>query len=261
MLRIWCVVLLGVAALMAEDVIAEDATANTGPGQGNTWEWSVTPYIWFADTSFELRARDQDIAAGDIDFGEIADKLDGAFQIMAEVGREHWSGFVDFTYLSISDTRPVNLVGLDLLEISTESDQLFVDAAVAYWPWPDVSGFNMYLGVRHTDMKGEVAINLADPMTRLGQINTDRSYTDALIGFRDRFKIIENWALIIRMDYGFGDSDGVFLAQGVLRWAVGRERRHGLVIGYRYKDAKFEPANREERYKYKGPVLGFNFRF
>jgi hypothetical protein len=251
-----CATLLFAAAAFTEEArAASDATPKTG------WEWSITPYIWLADTSYKLRANDQDIAEGTIDFGEIADTLDGAFQVVAEARQERWSGFVDFTYLSTSDSQPLDLSGLGLLKISTRSDQLFVDAAVAYWPWPDVSGFNMYAGVRYTDLDDRIKVDLVDPEIRLGQISADRSFTDALVGFRDRFKLGANWAMIIRMDYGFGDSDGIFLAQGALRWAVGRERRQGIVLGYRYKDAKLDKNAREERYKYKGPVLGFNFRF
>jgi hypothetical protein len=224
-------------------------------------EWSITPYVWLADTSYRLRANGQDIGAGEVDFGEIAETLDGAFQVVAEVGRGRWSGFIDFTYLSMSDDEVIDLPGLGSLQFATKSEQLFVDAAVAFWPWPDVSGFNMYAGIRYTNLDDRIRVDLVDPEIRLGQLDADRSYTDALIGFRDRFKLVENWAVVIRMDYGFGDSDGVFLAQGALRWAVGRSRRHGIVVGYRYKDAKLKQNDREERYKYQGPVIGFNFRF
>lgn len=254
--RLWIAVFLAGSA-----VVAGSARASSPAAVDGGWEWSVTPYIWFADTSYRLRASDQDLGAGEVDFGEIADTLDGAFQVVVETGRGKWSGFVDFTYLSMSDDQVFDLSGIGSLRVSTKSDQLFVDAAVAFWPWPDVSGFNLYAGVRYTDLDDRISVDLVDPEIRLGRINADRSFTDALVGFRDRFRLVENWAVIIRMDYGFGDSDGVFLAQGALRWAVGRERRQGIVLGYRYKDAEFEQDNREERYKYKGPILGFNFRF
>lgn len=252
--RLCCTLILFAAA--AEGVQAESTT-----GSGSGLEWSITPYLWLADTSFEFRANGQNIGAGDVDFGELVDTLDAAFQIVAEAGQGHWSGFVDFTYLSTSDSKRIGLTGLDLVKVSTTSDQLFADAAVAYWPWPEVSGFNVYAGIRYTDLDDRIRVDLVNPETRLGRFDADRSYTDALIGFRDRFKLTGNWAAIIRMDYGFGDSDGVFLAQAVLRWAVGRERRHGIVLGYRYKDAEFRKGDREERYKYQGPLLGFNFRF
>ena len=255
-----CSALLLILALTAENAQAESSTPSETDPQTN-WEWSITPYVWLAGTSYKLRANDRDIAAGSIDFGEIADTLDGAFQIIAESGRGRWSGFIDFTYLSMSDSELVDLAGLGSLKVATDSDQLFVDAALAFWPWPAVSGFNIYAGVRYTDLDDQIRIDLVDPEIRLGQINAERSYTDVLVGFRDRFRLADHWALVIRMDYGFGDSDGVFLAQGALRWAIGHERRHGIMIGYRYKDADFKHSSREEKYEYKGPLLGFNFRF
>jgi hypothetical protein len=242
-------------------VTAENASAQASATKDSGWEWSVTPYLWLADTSYRLRANDRDIAADEIDFGEILDSLDGAFQVVAETGRGRWSGFIDFTYLSMSDSQMVELSSLGSVKVATKSDQLFADVAIAFWPWVDVSGFNLYAGLRYTGLDDRITLDLVNPDTRLGKISADRSYTDALIGFRDRFKIVENWDVIIRMDYGFGDSDGVFLAQGALRWAVGAQRRHGIVLGYRYKDAKLGEGSREERYKYKGPLLGFNFRF
>ena len=119
------------------------AHAESDSAGASQWEWSITPYVWLADTSFELKARDQSIGAGEIDSGEIADALDGAFQILIETGQGHWSGFVDFTYLSMSDDQRIELPNLGSLRVDTGSDQYFVDAAIAYWPWPDVSGFNV----------------------------------------------------------------------------------------------------------------------
>jgi hypothetical protein len=238
-----------------------EARAESEDGAGVDWEWSVTPYIWLADTSYKLRVDGRDIGEGNIDFGELAEALDGAFQVVAEAGRGRWSGFVDFSYLSISEKQLVDLDGLGSLRVATNSEQYFVDAAVAFWPWKEVSGFNIYAGVRYTDLEDRIKVDVVESEIRLGQIKADRSFTDVLVGMRDRFKIAENWAVVMRMDYSFGDSEGIFLAQGALRWSVGRERRHGIVFGYRYKDAGFENSNREENYKYKGPVLGFNFRF
>ena len=33
------------------------------------------------------------------------------------------------------------------------------------------------------------------------------------------------------------------------------------MLGYRYKEAEFEHDNIKEKFKYKGPLIGFNFRF
>jgi hypothetical protein len=258
------VILLQWLALIATGWLACCAQAQAENAEGaRAWAWSVTPYVWLTDTSYDLRADGEDIGTGTIDFGELYDTLDAAFQMVAETGRAggRWSGFVDLTYLSTSDDETVDLGGLGTLRLDSESDQLFIDAAIAFWPWRQAGGFNIYGGIRYTDLDDKTTVDLVDPASqRLGTIRLDRNYTDALIGGRHRFDLAENWSLSIRADYGFGDSDGILMTQAALRWAFGGQRQHGLIFGYRYKEAEFEDDGLEEDYEYKGPVVGFNFR-
>ena len=67
--------------------------------------------------------------------------------------------------------------------------------------------------------------------------------------------------MFTKADYGFGDSEGIFQVQAVVRYAVGKRRQNGIMVGYRYKDSEFDDSGLEEDYDYKGPLLGFNFRF
>lgn len=62
-----------------------------------------------------------------------------------------------------------------------------------------------------------------------------------------------------RADYSDGDSKGIYQLQAIVRYGLGRERQYGLMFGYRYKQAKFEHDGLEEKYKYHGPLIGFNF--
>ena len=232
-------------------------------------EWSITPYVWAVDTTYKLKSEGTNIGTGEVDFGDLMDTLDAAFQIVAEAGlaESHWTAFVDLTYMSTSDREVMDLNGVGTLHLDADSEQIYVDAAIAYWPWREVSGFNVYGGIRYTDLDDRTKVNLIEPIALpLGSIRLDGSFTDALIGMRDRFNLgrfglSEHLDLIIRLDYGWGDSEGILMGQGVVRWAVGSERRQGLVIGYRYKEAKFEANSVKEEYDYKGPVVGFNFRF
>jgi len=82
-----------------------------------------------------------------------------------------------------------------------------------------------------------------------------------LLGARYRFDLAQHLSLSTRADYGFGDSDGIFLAQAVFQYAIGKSRQHKLCLGYRYKEAEWKQGGLDEEYKYKGPVLGFNMRF
>ena len=92
--------------------------------------WSITPYAWISDTTFDLSVRDRPIN-GEVAFDDLVDTIDTSLQLVSEAGFEgsQWSAFVDLTYLETSDTnrRPV-------LQVDSESEQWFVDAAVAWWP-------------------------------------------------------------------------------------------------------------------------------
>ena len=92
-------------------------------------------------------------------------------------------------------------------------------------------------------------------------MENDRSYTDLLLGGRYRFDLNERWSLLTHADYAFGDSDGIFQLQALFRYAVGRDRQNGILIGYKYKEAELEDGGIEEDYEYKGPLVAFNFRF
>jgi len=231
--------------------------------------WSITPYMWATDTTYKLKSDGESIGSGEVDFGDLMDTLDASFQVVVEAGltESRWTAFVDLTYLSTSDDQAFSLGNIGTVRLDTDSEQLYVDAAIAFWPWREVSGFNVYGGIRYTDLDDRTTVDLVDPVTvRLGNIRSDRDFTDALVGMRDyfnlgRFGLSENLALHIRADYGFGDSEGILMAQAALRWAVGKERRHGLMAGYRYKEAEFKSDSVKEEYEYKGPVIGFNCRF
>ena len=217
--------------------------------------WSVTPYVWASDTSLDLTVEDADINAGvKIPFSDLLDILDTAFQIHVEGGRGKWSGFVDFTFLETSDT-----IDRPLLTIGTSSKQIFLDGAVAYWPQGVGSQLNFYGGVRYTGADNRYEFSLGvDPLVER-RSNTD--YFDALVGVRYRFDFSERWGLLTRADLSFGDSDGTALVQGLFAYTVGKKQQNRILFGYQYKQAEFEDDGLNQKFKYDGPMAGFNFRF
>lgn len=230
--------------------------------------WSITPYLWATDTTYELVADGTPVDAGEIDFGDLYDTLDASFQVVVETGTSdgRWSIFADFTYLETSDDEtldiPDDIPGIDTLRVDSESEQIYLDAAIAFWPWGEEGGFNVYGGLRYIDLDDVTTFDVTEPTpARLGKLRLDREFYDALLGARHRFDFSDRWSLLVQADYGFGDSEGVFMTQGLLRYAVGKAQRHGVMLGYRYKEAGFDDSGLEEDYEYKGALMGFNFRF
>ena len=230
--------------------IAAPAAADIG--------WSITPYIWATETTVDLTADGTPIGGGTVSFSDLLDIMDTSFQVNVEGGRSdgNWSAFVDLTYLETSDKFSTPNV-----LIKTDSEQLYIDTAIAYWPNGEEGGFNVFGGMRYTSLDDRFKFSLPAPGVALGTLKNDRSFTDLLLGGRYRFDFNESWALQTRADYAFGDSEGILQLQAFVRYAVGKDRQHGVLIGYRYKDAEFEAASLEEDFEFKGPVAGFNFRF
>ena len=258
---------LSTAVMLSSNALAaatNPSAASAAQEKNSPLRWSLTPYLWATETTYNLKSDGNEIGTGDIDFGDLYDTLDASFQIIAEMGlpNQRWSAFVDVTYLETSDDESFPVQDIGNLTIDSSSEQLYLDAAIAFWPWGEAGGFNIFGGIRYTDLDDESKVDLIEPIAeRLGVIRTDRDFTDALFGGRYRFDLNENWSLHTRADYGFGDSEGVFLAEAAFRRVICSKRRNGLMFGYRYKEAEFKSGSLKETYDYKGLIVGFNFRF
>ena len=217
--------------------------------------WSVTPYVWATDTTVDFTADGTPIGGAKVTFSDLVDQTDTSFQIHVEAGRGRFSGFTDLTYLDTSD-------GLDVgggVRIETDSEQVIMDLALAFWPGGEEKGLSFIGGVRYTGLDDKHQFKLMG--APVGTLRSDRSFTDLLLGVRYVYPFGGHWSLGTRGDVSFGDSEGTFQLQATLRYAVGKKRTHGILFGYRYKEAEFEDGGLVEDYEYKGALAAFNFRF
>ena len=245
-----CASICAGAVLLACSTITTPAAAQDNAD----YHWSITPYLWATDTRVDLTFRDTDIGNGEISFGDLLDVLDTAFMIHAEGGGGRWSAFADLTYLDTSETnqRP-------LLTVDSKSEQVFLDAAVAWWPTSAGDNFSIYGGLRYTSFKDSYRFRLDGEV--LGQQVSDADYADFLLGFRYRFDLTDRWSLLTQADTSFGDSEGTWLARVDFGYAVGKRRQNRILFGYQFKQAEFRDGDLVSDYSYQGPMAGFNFRF
>ena len=259
-------ILLVIACILSAPALSQQADAETRTDDGAKPSagliWSVTPYIWAVDTRVDLTVDDSPVGGGKVTFNDLLDTLDTAFQVVVETGAEggNWSAFVDFTYMDASDGNTVNVDGTDV-RVDTDSTQIFADLAVAWWPQGIGDGYSVYGGIRHTDLDDDYDLSDAASGTPIDSVDNSRSFTDALIGGRYMHDFNDRWSLLTRADFSFGDSEGIWQLQAMARYAVGGKQQHGIIAGYRYKEAELEDDGVNEDYEYKGPAVAFNFRF
>ena len=239
-------------AMLVMLIAAPAARAQDADG----FNWSITPYIWATETTVDLTFRDADIGAGEISFSDLLDVLDAAFMIHVEGGRGNWSAFGDLTYLKTSDSTERTALVVD-----SNSEQLFLDAAAAWWPGGVGSNLSLFGGLRYSGFDDRYAFRLIINNAPVGERRSTKDYYDALIGLRYRFDLSERWALLTRADTSFGDSEGTVLLQANLAWTVGKRQQNRILFGYQYKTAEFRDADLRLDFDYQGPMAGFNFRF
>jgi hypothetical protein len=217
-------------------------------------QWSVTPYIWASDTTADLTFRDSNIGAGEISFSDLLDVLDAAFMVHVEGGKGNWSAFGDFTYLSTSDTTERTLI-----TINADNEQVFLDAAVAFWPGGVGSQLNVLGGLRYSGFDDIYRFSIGG--TQVGEQRSSKDYYDALLGVRYRFELSERWALLTHGDLSFGDSEGIYLLRANFAYVVGKRQQNRILFGYQFKEAEFRNGDLVTDFTYHGPMAGFHFRF
>jgi len=220
------------------------------------FRWSITPYIWATDTTVDLTFSDTNIGSGDISFSDLLDVLDAAFMVQVEGGKGNWSGFGDLTYLSTSDTTSRTVFTIDV-----DSEQTFLDAAVAFWPDGVGSPLSLFGGLRYSGFDDRFNFRLTADDSLVSTQRSKDDYYDALFGLRYRFDLSERWQLLTHGDFSFGDSEGSFLLRANFAYTVGKRRQNRILFGYQYKEADFKDGALKTEYEYSGPMAGFNFRF
>ena len=228
--------------------------ANANAQSSDAAQWSITPYIWASDTSLDFTLNGSPVGGADLSFGDIIDTVDAAFQVHVEGGKGNWSGFADFTFISTSDS-----VELPIVRIDTESEQVVLDAAAAYWPGGVGSPLNLFGGVRYTGFDDTYRFSIGG--TPVGESPSTQDYVDALLGIRYRFDLSERWSLLTHGDVSFGDTEGTWQLQGLFGYTVGKRQQNTVLFGYRYKQAEFKDGDLTTEFTYGGPIAGFNFRF
>lgn len=221
---------------------------------GDGLRWSITPYLWGTNTSLDLTYRDRDLPSQEISFSDLLDIMDAAFMVNVEAGKGQWSAFADLTYLKTSDTDKRQFT-----TIKVSSEQVFLDAALAFWPGGIGTRFSVFGGVRYTGMDDRFRITLGNLQTR--KIRSDKDYADALLGLRYRWDLAPRWSLLLHGDGSFGSSEGTWLLRGVFGYTVGQREMNKILFGYQYKAAEFEDHDLGLDFTYYGPVAGFSFRF
>ncbi|MDH4004272.1 MAG: hypothetical protein OEV32_05440 [Gammaproteobacteria bacterium] len=223
-------------------------------------EWLVAPYGWLPSVTLDQSFDD---GSGGEDGGgsEVLSKIDFAVMFRVEAAGARWGAMLDYIYVSLADQASISVP--PLIEIDTESDlDLEVLELGGFYRQPGEGfGIDYLFGLRNINADIEIVSSRQDlPPTTVG---VSAQVTDVFFGARYRRSLGKHWALALRGDYGFGDSDGTLnvLATIGLRF----NETVGLNFGYRHATIRFEEdidgSQETTDISLSGPYIGLSFRF
>jgi hypothetical protein len=226
-------------------------------------EWLVAPYAWLPDISMDQSA-DGSSGGGSISGSDLLDKIDAAGMIRVEAARNRWGFTLDYIFLAVSDESVATLPPPTPVDVDVRAD---VDVDVLelggfYRPSGNDSGIDYLFGFRRISVDKTLLLTpvIGGPTQRF---DGDSDFTDVFIGTRFLHRFNENWDLTMRVDLGFGDSEGTlnFLTSVGYRFPG----PFTLQLGFRHVDMKFKDdvngAVETTDLELSGPFLGFVFRF
>lgn len=192
---------------------------------------------------------------GQVDFSDIVDKLDYALQLHFEGQGDNFGFFTDLTYLTLSDEKSFAQVDAD-----ASLDTTILELAAVWSPGQErYTGFEAFAGLRYMDTKLDARFTPVDPALASQRRTVGGSLTDAMIGARYIARLSDRWALTVRGDVSFGDSEGAYSGSAIFNYQL---KRGALVFGYRYMAIDLEQRSGDTAtLTMLGPVIGFSRSF
>ena len=230
-----------IAALCIAAPLCFSSAANAAEGEG--WDWMVAPYVWAASIGTDLETRTPPSAAStDTDFGDIVDKIDGAFQIHAEgqgeqlgrVRRLHlpWPGRQQRSPALPYRIRPRYAAvragrGLEPGR-GTFPRRGCVRRTALHRHGPDGAARS-----RRTRRSTDVSVDGGD------------TFNDFMLGARYTWALSDRWGLTLRGDGSFGDTEGTWNASAVAQLS---DQARRLVL--RLSLPRCRDRNRKRQYQH-----------
>lgn len=221
----------------------------------STWDWSIAPYIWAPSISTDVRTTTPpSSSSSDTRFDDLIDKIDGAFLVHAEGQGDDVGVFADFVYLGLAS-------GRERPRFRTESDldARLLELAVVWSPGAERSrGIELFGGLRQVDVDFSAQLTPANPVFPTASIEVGETFNDVMLGARYIWAISDRWAISLRGDGSWGDTDGTWNLGTVVQY---RTRNGAWLMGYRHLDIDLESKGNRMSLELSGPQFGYAFHF
>jgi hypothetical protein len=222
--------------------------AGTARAETSDFDWLGIAYLWASDITVDSRDR----SVG-LDFNNVLDKLEMAFQGHVEVQGDELGGFMDATFLGLGDNNS-RTIG----DFHTDLDMTALDLALVWSPGTErMTGLELYGGLRYLDTRFKLVFQPAVPGPTLVTRSSD-NFSDLLVGARYSAPLDDRWRLTLAADLSGGETEGTWSAGAFAGYRTGQ---HHFYAGYRHLEIEVKTGGVRATETFTGPVVAYGYSF
>jgi hypothetical protein len=165
---------------------------------------------------------------------DVSDLMKSAAGLSGYAKNGDWTFIGAFGYLDLEGDGSRGVASMDL-----EFEMLSMEALASYTFYKgDGITLGGHGGLRYTshEINSDITIGALNSKRTI-----DESWVDAIVGLTADWQFAEEWAWRNRIDFGFGGSEGMFLAQTGIDWMFAQNWSTGVFVNIRQVD--FEEGN------------------
>lgn len=261
------------SAALAGALSFTNAAAQSSSEPGDSWQFALTPYLWFPNLKTTLRF---DVPSGPPTVEAGADgyleKLDMAAMLSGEARKGAWAIITDFIYLDFSGedaairtiSGPGGIVQVPV-NVNTEAGlegglwELAASYAVSR---RETATVEVLTGFRYLNLEATLDWQLAGPIglfPQSGSLSQKEELWDAIVGLRGKLGLGSgNWFIPYYLDVGAGSSQLTWQGMAGIGYAFDWG---DLLLAYRHLYYEQDSDELIQDVRLSGPALGAAFRF
>lgn len=250
--------------MVCASLTAIAATARAEAQQTSTspdgWQFSLTPYLWLAGQSGNVRIG-QVIPGRNVDahISNIWRDLDFGMMATFEARKDRWAIIVDGFYVNVSTTSDP-ILGGRLGTARLQLDNGIVQAAGAYRILPsDKAPVDLIAGLRYTNLNAKLSFSPSPVLPAGDQRSTNVDWVDALVGVRAFYRFTDKWSVMSYADVGTGGAKYSWQLIASVSWDV--SRTIGMTAGYRILAQDYNTSSFYYNIRTAGPYAGVHIMF
>ena len=258
---------ISISVLLISTFGAGPARAEDGKNP-DAWQFEITPYLFASglNGTVGMRGVNADV---DMSFGDIWDRLDKAFMLLATAQKGDWIFGFDGMYVDLADEKASSWQGplgnSNTAQLNADLTEQIYSLSAGRQVLAQGRGSRLdLLGVaRYTSLEStlKLALTTGSDLLPDGSRSVSDKYDwwDAAVGLRFIAPLATKWDFVGYADVGAGGSDLTYQLLAGVNWQFSKAL--SAKVGYRYLYQDYEKDDFKWDMAMSGAFLGLGIRF